>query len=95
MWKRAGVTRVGDCLLGDDGKFIRVESIERVYKQVPTYNFEIEITGTGSGGYMGHTVIAQGSLVSTNKVVVSVVTQEIMLDMQGCLSYQQLLMMQD
>ena len=38
MWKDADDVRAGDCLLGCDGMFVSIDSIERIYNQVDPNN---------------------------------------------------------
>ncbi len=57
MWKHAGDAVVGDYLLGNDGEFIQIESIERIYEQVPTCNFDI----AADGAFGIHTYITDGT----------------------------------
>jgi len=40
-WKRADHIKEGDVLGSQDGKGVVVESVERVYKKVPTYHLEV------------------------------------------------------
>ncbi|MFA7050278.1 MAG: prepilin-type N-terminal cleavage/methylation domain-containing protein [Patescibacteria group bacterium] len=41
-WKQIGEARIGDYMQLEDGSFRFVDSIEIVYENVPTYNFEVE-----------------------------------------------------
>jgi len=76
---------VGDFLFGTDGQPVLIESIEQVYMQVPTYNFEISTTGT----FESHTCVAQDILATTKKDIVAVIVQDVVL--QSRPSYQELL----
>jgi len=84
LWRYAEDVLVGDCLLGVDGKYSEIVSIEQVFESVPTYNFAVD-----SGMLGSHTCFAQGSLMTTKKDVVSVIVQEFILHSR--LSYKQLL----
>lgn len=82
LWKHAEIAAVGNFLLGADGQPIQIETIERVYEQVPTYNFEIE----ASAGIQGtQTYFAQDVLVATKNDLINLAFMEIM--MQNHLLY--------
>jgi prepilin-type N-terminal cleavage/methylation domain-containing protein len=41
-WKQIGEAKIGDYMQLEDGSFRFINSIETVYENVPTYNFEVE-----------------------------------------------------
>ena len=45
-WEEIGKANLGDYLINEKGGNIGIESIEKVYDKVPTYNLEIENTHT-------------------------------------------------
>ena len=86
MWKHAGDVTVGDHLLYTNGEYVQIESIEQVYEQAPTYNFEIE---SSAGTHGTNTYFTQGALASAKDQLSTLFIKE--MQMQGCSSYQQLL----
>ena len=44
QWTKAGMLKVGDIILGEDLEKIRIESIEKVQKDVTVYNFTVDGT---------------------------------------------------
>lgn len=43
-WKEAGMLKVGDVLIGEDNRKIKIEKIERVKKNVTVHNFTVDGT---------------------------------------------------
>lgn len=58
QWMPAGLIKIGDILLGENGEAIIVYSIDEVWEKVPTYNLEIKEY---------HTFFADGVLVHNAK----------------------------
>lgn len=79
-WMYADDVEIGDCLFevnGSNGSSVEIESIEKVFERVPTFNFEI---ASGNNGLTGVcTYFADGVLVHAQKDIFSIVMQEMMM----------------
>ncbi|GAG49174.1 unnamed protein product, partial [marine sediment metagenome] len=55
LWVCAGDAVVGDFLLGGNTQSVQIESVERVFERVDTYDFEVETPDDDGGGVLCQT----------------------------------------
>jgi len=85
VWTYAENAKIGGHLFSTDGSNILIKSIEKVYKKVPTYNFETALINQ-FGVIQSGTYFAQGSMVHTQKyinLITNIEQVQMMMSQQG------------
>jgi uncharacterized protein (TIGR02145 family) len=62
QWIEAGKLQVGDILLNSQNQNIQIVSIEKVYNQVPVYNFEVKNNHDYFANFLVHNAIGSGTI---------------------------------